>query len=78
MAQYFGFLKDAFINDAVHFDADEGDIAWIENLGIPFDTLFSVTNMGMLSNLIKDIDREVRFGGEHSEELSGLYLKVFF
>ena len=76
--QFFGFSKDTFINDAVHFDADDEDVKWIEKLGIPFDTLISVTNTGLLSNLIKDIDREVRFGGEHSEELSGLYLKVFF
>ncbi len=76
--QFFGFLKDTFINDAVHFDADDEDIRWIEKLGIPFDTLTSVTNMGLLSNLIKDIDREVRFGGEHSDELGGLYMKVFF
>lgn len=76
--QFFGYSKDAFINDAVHFDADDEDVRWIENLGIPFDTLVDVANIGMLSNIIKDIDREVRFGDEHSDELGGLYIKIFF
>lgn len=76
--QFFGFSKNTFINDAVHFDADDEDVRWIENLGIPFDTLLCVSNIGLLSNIIKDIDREVRFGGEHSDELGGLYIKIFF
>lgn len=76
--QFFGFSKDTFINDAVHFDADDEDMKWIEKLGIPFDTLVDVANIGLLSNIIKDIDREVRFGGEHSDELGGLYIKIFF
>ncbi len=65
-----------FVNDWVHFDADEQDVAWLRALGIPFDMPIPCAGITRLSALLKSICQEKYSANRNAEESARLYLQL--
>ncbi|MBE5760097.1 MAG: helix-turn-helix transcriptional regulator [Clostridiales bacterium] len=71
--QLYGGLGEDFINDWIHFEADEALLQKIAELGLPFDELFPVRDLTLVTSLIKNIFSERYSQNPRREESLGLY-----
>jgi len=53
--QIYGSHNAEYINDWIHFECDEDDVAFLARLGIAFDTVMEFPNVNVLSSLIKQM-----------------------
>ena len=53
--QLYGAVDSEYVNDWIHFDVDKSEEEFISNLGIPFDTIFSLHDISELLGFIKNI-----------------------
>lgn len=67
-----------FLNDWVHFDASNGDIARLCRLGIPFDKIVQLDDINDLSVIIKYMCHENYSTNPHRNASAKLYLELFF
>ena len=73
--QRYAAIGDEFVNDWVHFDLEGEELAWLEGLEIPFDTLFSCSDVLQLSGLLKHVCLEKYSDNPHADESAELYLR---
>lgn len=52
---YYGSRKEEFVNDFVRFSADADDVAFIQRIGIPFNTIIEFQHVNTLSDYMKKI-----------------------
>ena len=57
--QIYGASGQEYINDWVHFEADESDVAWMTSIGLRFDCILNFANVMYLSELIMNIFEEL-------------------
>ena len=70
--QRYGALDGEYVNDWIHFEADENDLALWERLGIPTDRLIPLGTSASLSLLVREILDERNGASEYSGEVSSL------
>ena len=70
--QHYGALGGEFVNDWIHFEADEEDLLLWERLGIPTDRLIPLGSTGSLSQLIREICDERNGKGAYAEDTTSL------
>ena len=71
--QRYGALHGEFINDWIHFEANENDLALWKRLAIPTNRPIPLCSCRSLSELIRSICDEMHGGGAYAEETAGLY-----
>lgn len=74
--QIYGAHQQEFINDWIHFEADESDVGWIEGLGIIFDKTIQSEEAYLFSGLIKSIFEEQYSTNVYADESVQLYFKL--
>lgn len=74
--QLYGAVGDEFINDWIHFELDEADIADVEKLEIPFDTILSVHDITEFSGFIKNMFYEKYSKNIYKDDSLNLYFKL--
>ena len=75
--QIYGAYGQNFINDWVHFEPDEKDIAWMLGLGLKFDTVIELPNVLPLSNIIQQLFTELYAENINADESSRLLLRLW-
>ena len=76
--QSYRAAEETYINDWIHFDLDEEDIRFIENLKIPFDTPIPLDDISILSQMIKNVGREKYSENLYKEDSMNMYVKLMF
>lgn len=74
--QIFGADGGEFINDWIHFEADDADVEYIKNLGIAFDKVLEVRNITELSGLIKNIFVEKYSNNKNALNSADMYFRL--
>jgi len=74
--QLYGAHGEDFINDWVHFEMDERELAWLEQLGLSFDTLIETPNASRLSELMRSLCQEKKGLNLNGEASAALYLQL--
>ena len=74
--QLYTAADETFINDWIHFDPDEGETVWLQELGIPFDTVLFCSDTLKLSSLLKSICQEKYSANRSAEESAELDLRL--
>lgn len=74
--QLYGAFHAAFVNDWVHFEADEEDAAYLESLGIPFDRIIEFQNVSELSRLINHMCFEKYSNNKNFVQSTMLYFNL--
>ena len=74
--QIYGADGAEFINDWVHFEAEEGDMGRYEALGLPFDRVLEFENVNEFSKLIKNIFFEKYSQNKNNTESAKLYFEL--
>ncbi len=76
--QHFGALGGEYVNDWLHFDADEEDLRLWEELSVPTDRIIHLGSVHLLSELIRAICEELHSGSLYGREIAHLYGKTFW
>lgn len=74
--QLYGAETGEYINDWVHFEADEAFESRISELGIKFDIIINISSSLPLSDIIKKMYLEEYSGNKNSEKSSILYFNL--
>ena len=74
--QLYGADGCEFINDWIHFEADENDIEFFTNSGITFDKILNLQNVTELSALIKHMCFEKYSNNKNANNSTDLYFKL--
>lgn len=74
--QQYGALGGEYVNDWIHFDADEEDERLISDLGIPFDTVIPLHDTTELLGFIKNIFFELYSENLHKTETMKRYFDL--
>ncbi len=76
--QIYGANDCEFINDWVHFEANENEIENLKRRGVRFNTLIELHNVSSLSVLIRNMCREMYSDNLCSTESALLYFELLF
>lgn len=76
--QSYGAFNTELINDWVHFDATEQEIAQLKSKGIKFNELIVIHNVSPLSVIIRNMCREKYSENINSEDSALLYFSLLF
>lgn len=76
--QLYRIADHVYINDWVHFDADENDLLWLRELNIPMDTAVPLPNSSALSQNIQNIYYEVHSANPLRSSSAELWLRLLF
>ena len=76
--QIYGAINNEYINDWVHFDANENDILTLKNRGIKFNEVIELHTVSPLSVIIRNMCREKYSNNINSEESALLYFNLLF
>lgn len=76
--QYFFAHNAEFVNDWVKFELDEEDLAFLESIGIQFDTVMEFSDVHALSRLVKLLFIERWADNPNAEESKTLLLRLLF
>ena len=76
--QFFYAHNTEFVNDWVRFNLDEEDYAFLENIGIKFDTIMEYADVYPLSRFIKILALEKWSSNQNAEESATLLLRLLF
>jgi len=74
--QHYGAVGKTYVNDWVHFEMCEADLAKIEAWKIPMDTIVYMRDVTELSGLVKSIFNETYSENPYKKETSGLFLEL--
>lgn len=74
--QIYGSHNAEYINDWIHFECDEDDVAFLARLGIAFDTVMEFSNVNVLSSLIKQMYFERYSNNKHAEQSVAMYFNL--
>ncbi len=74
--QIYGANGSEFVNDWIHFEADESDVLYFESLGLEFDTILELKSVIQLSKLIKNIFYERYSKNTNAIASSKLYFNL--
>ncbi len=74
--QIYGANQQEFVNDWVHFEADQSEEEWIEGLGIVFDKTIKNEDTHVFSGLIKSIFEEQYSTNTHADEIANSYFRI--
>lgn len=74
--QIYGANQQEFVNDWVHFEAEQSDVEWIEGLGIVFDELIKNEDAHIFSGLIKSIFQEQYSTNAYADETAHFYFRI--
>ena len=77
-SQIYGGCDDEYVNDWVHFDASDEDIAYLEELNVPFNRLLEFSSVSSLSDCIKHIVFEKYSSNKNAVYSAKLYFRLFF
>lgn len=76
--QFFYANNTEFVNDWVRFDLDQEDFAFLERIGVQFDTIMEHQDVYALSRLVKLLFIEKQSGSPTAEESMILLLRLLF
>ena len=74
--QIYGATDTEFVNDWIHFEADENDIEFFKKLGITFDKIMEFQNVTELSSLIKHMCFEKYSNNKNANQSTDLYFNL--
>ncbi len=74
--QIYGALNSEFINDWVHFEADQADIEHLKNIDITFDKIIEFQSVTELTKLIKHMCFEKYSNNQNSIQSTNLYFNL--
>lgn len=69
---------EAYIDDWVYFDYEQGDMERFEELGIPLNKIIPIINMEELSQILRQVTYEHYSFDEKSEIIDAHYMNIFF
>ena len=76
--QYFYAHNAEFVNDWVRFHLDEEDYAFLDRIGIQFNTIMEYSDVYPLSRYIKIMATEQGSSNQNAKESTGLLLRLLF
>lgn len=76
--QIYGARFQFYVNDYIHFEMEEGEEEFFQQLQFPMDTPFLVKNMEEVSDLLQKICLERHSANPYREISMQLYLKLLF
>jgi len=76
--QIYEIAGDIFINDWIHFDADENDLLWLQSLDIPMDLPLPLSDAAALSAYVQNIFSERYSANPLRDNSSELWLRLLF
>lgn len=74
----YGADGTEFVNDWIHFDVNENDLAMFERIGIVFDRVMQFQDVYALSRFIKQICIERRSGNQNATESINFLIYLLF
>ena len=74
--QLYGGVGKEFVNDWVHFEANDEDIKWINSLGLQFDTILELSNVLPLSSFIQQIFTEMYSENRNAGDSADLLFRL--
>ena len=74
--QIYGPLDCEYVNDWVHFDANEADEAYFSRLDIPLDTIMEFQSVSELTKLIRYMCFEKYSNNRHFTQSTALYFHL--
>lgn len=74
----YGAHNAPFVNDWIRFQANDEDFAYLDSLGIKFDTIYEYPDIYDLSLIVKMLAEESRFIHKNSQEIIASLLRVLF
>ena len=74
--QIYGALNCEYINDWVHFEADETDVEWMKSIGLKFDSLIDFPSVSVFSNLILTICGEYYSNNKNGYDTAHHYFQI--
>ena len=74
--QFFYAHNTEVVNDWVRFDMEAEDFAYLQKIGVPFDTIMEFADVYPLSRLIKMMAMESWSANPNAEESSDLLLRL--
>lgn len=77
-AQFYRSNGGEYANDWFHFSFSDDELSVFTELGIPFDTVIPLGDIGNLSTLIKNMSIEFFADAPHRDESVELYMRLFF
>jgi AraC family transcriptional regulator of arabinose operon len=75
---FYRKLEGAFNNDWIHFELDEADTDFLQNLEIPFDTPIRLNECFSINRMMEDLSNESFQSGTHHEKLLDAKMKALF
>lgn len=75
---YGGHDGAEYINDWVHFEADEEDERWLLSLGLDFDRVIQLVDVLPLSELIQSVFGEMYSDNKNATDSAHLYFRLIF
>ena len=76
--QRYGGLSEEFVNDWMHFEASEEDLALWERLGIPTDRLIPLGTVASLSETVRSVCDEMHGESPLARETARLFATVLW
>lgn len=77
-SQIYGGCDGDYVNDWIHFDASDEDIAFIKELNVPFDKLLEFPSVSPMSDCIRHIVFEKYSSNKNAAYSAKLYFRLFF
>ena len=75
-SQHYGANGKQYIDDWIHFSMNEDDLAFVNNLNIPFNTIIHIEDSNQISALIRNISFEFYSANYNKNNTSILYLQI--
>lgn len=76
--QLYRIAEENYVDDWVHFDADENDLLWLQQLGIPMDTAVHLPDTAALSQHIQNMYYEKYSANPLRETSAELWFRLLF
>ena len=76
--QRYGALGEEYVNDWLHFDADEEDLRLLSELELPFEQWLPLGSVRPLSELIRSVCEEMRSESPYGTRAAALYGRLFW
>lgn len=76
--QFFGSHNAEFVNDWFQFEADRQELRFLEQIGIPFDTLMEFNDVYEFSNIVKQICNETWSNHKNAKKTTDLLIRLLF
>lgn len=76
--QYYRADGASFMNDWLHFELQDEDIAWFHTLSIPQDQVVPIGDLNELSIIINHLCHETYTNNHFKSETIALYLRLLF